>query len=236
MKDYMRLWADELIAHRPREFKSKVSIVGERDQLSGRGGQLARVRLRVEPAGLFEIVDSVSSDEELRGLNLQQFGYPDWFIFGLLDVLMVLPSGPLNQMRVILEAVDYAPIKSYPAVFRLAGQDAGSKIAEAASHPSWAHLVAIMTTGLSCPVCNWELRRPAWYSGAPSGVVCASCGIHFGYDDCAAGDLMQRLEAWRSWRRKWIEAGMTWHSTERQAPNGWDPAIRLKQLESKPWW
>jgi hypothetical protein len=126
MSDYLKLWADELLKRSSFTPKSKIAVVGERNQHLGPRFEFAKVQLSVEPASRFEVVDAVVPNEELR-----QLGYPDWVVFGLLDVLMVAKSAPLTNVRVVLEKVEHHPVDSSPMAFRHAGRDAGHKIIEA---------------------------------------------------------------------------------------------------------
>lgn len=126
MTDYLKLWADGLLKRRSLTLKSKITVVGERNQHLGPRFEFAKVQITVEPAPSFEVVDIVPGNEELR-----QLGYPDWAVFGLLDVLIVAESSPLTNIRVILEKVEHHPVDSSQMAFRQAGRDAGRKIMQA---------------------------------------------------------------------------------------------------------
>jgi len=130
MKDYLTLWADGLIKQNPLPLRKTITVTGERNQHLGPIWQKATVQLKVEPASSFEVIDAVPVDAELHS-----FGYPDWVVLGLLDVLMVAFSAPLKTLRVILEKAEYDPVDSSPAAFRQAGRDAGRKIIEALREP-----------------------------------------------------------------------------------------------------
>ena len=123
MKDYLKLWAEELPKLGSITLKSKITVTGERDQHLGPRWEFAKIQVSIEPAPSFEVVDAVPANEELR-----QFGYHDWAVFGLLDVLMVAESAPLTNVRVILEKAEHHPVDSSQMAFRQAGRDAGRKI------------------------------------------------------------------------------------------------------------
>ena len=89
-----------------------------------------------------------------------------------------------------------------------------------------------MTRELMCPVCGFELGAPAWKGPSALDEICPSCGIHFGYDDFAGGNLAPRPDIYRKWRQRWIADGMRWFSRGRRMPSGWDPDKQLKQLEN----
>jgi hypothetical protein len=62
----------------------------------------------------------------------------------------------------------------------------------------------------ACPVCDYLLDFPPWFSDSPSYGICPSCGIQFGYDDEAGGDRAQRAQIYQEWRRLWIAKGKEW--------------------------
>ncbi len=126
MTDYLKLWTDGLLKRSSLTLKSKITVVGERNQHLGPRWEFAKVQVSVEPASSFEVVDAVPANEELR-----QLGYPDWAIFGLLDVLVVAESAPLTNVRVTLEKAEHHPVDSSAMAFRQAGRDAGRRILEA---------------------------------------------------------------------------------------------------------
>ncbi len=126
MKDYLTLWGKELQEQYSFPVDRTVIVVGERDRHLGPRWEKAKVQVTVEPATVFEVIDAAPDDKEL-----QKFGYPDWVVFGPLDVLMVAFSSPVRNVRIILEKAEYDPVDSSAMAFRQAGRDAGRKIIEA---------------------------------------------------------------------------------------------------------
>lgn len=64
------------------------------------------------------------------------------------------------------------------------------------------------TTGSqSCPACGLALPFAPWEEGSPSDEICPRCGIQFGYDDVADGDVKKRALIYARWRDRWIAAG-----------------------------
>jgi hypothetical protein len=126
MTDYLKLWVDGLLKRTSLTLKSRVTVVGERNQHLGPRFEFAKVQVSVEPSASFQVVDAVPANEELR-----QLGYPDWAIFGLLDVLVVAESAPLTKVRVTLEKAEHHPVDTSAMAFRHAGRDAGRRILEA---------------------------------------------------------------------------------------------------------
>jgi hypothetical protein len=81
-----------------------------------------------------------------------------------------------------------------------------------------------------CPVCGYDLGFPAWTDLSPSDEICPSCGIQFGYEDAAGGDIKRRSLIYQQWRIQWIQKGMPWNSLGIEPPNNWDPKEQLKNL------
>lgn len=108
-----------------RPLQSVVEIIGTRKKHLGPRIDYAKVTMRVEPSGVFEVVDLVDEQDGSR-----RFGFPDKFVSGLLDALGVSRSEPDLALRVILTSADHHPIDSSPQAFVEAGRDAGRKLAE----------------------------------------------------------------------------------------------------------
>ena len=125
MKDYLNLWPQELQKLRSLGLKSKITVIGERNQHLGPRWESAKVQISIEPAAHFEVIDSAPPDELAR-----REGYLDWAVFGLLDVLMVSESAPLKDVRITIEKVEHDNVDSSRMAFRQAGRDAGRKIIE----------------------------------------------------------------------------------------------------------
>jgi hypothetical protein len=125
MKDYLKLWPEELLKLGSLTLKSRITATGERNQHLGPRWEFAKVQVSVEPAAKFEVFDNAVADEEAR-----QKGYLDWTVFGLLDVLMVTESAPLRNVHIILDKVEHHAVDSTLMAFRHAGRDAGRKIME----------------------------------------------------------------------------------------------------------
>lgn len=82
-----------------------------------------------------------------------------------------------------------------------------------------------------CPVCGYRLNEPSWLDDrSASFEICPSCGIQFGYDDVAGGDMEKRSEVYRSWRAEWVQRGMPWESIGMATPDSWNPQEQLKNI------
>jgi hypothetical protein len=81
-----------------------------------------------------------------------------------------------------------------------------------------------------CFVCGFGgLYEPPWNNGAGSDEICPSCGIHFGYDDAAGGDVAAREVVYRERRARWLADGMKWWSSE-GPPADWDAEAQLRAV------
>jgi hypothetical protein len=83
------------------------------------------------------------------------------------------------------------------------------------------------TGAFTCPVCGWTGLDEAPYDahGCPSYEICPCCGVEHGYDDASSAHDALRAE--------WIARGMSWWSSVRSSPVGWDPVAQLAALERR---
>lgn len=123
MKDYLKLWQQELVKLTSLKLKSRVTIIGERNKHLGPRWEFARIQITIEPAPNLEVIDLCPDNEEAR---LE--GFLDWVVFGLLDVVMLTESAPLKDIRIILEKAEIDAVNSSCMAFRHAGRDAGRKL------------------------------------------------------------------------------------------------------------
>jgi hypothetical protein len=82
-----------------------------------------------------------------------------------------------------------------------------------------------------CPVCGYTLGFEPWHGYSASDDICPCCGIQFGYDDAAGGDMQRRQGVYEQWRQRWIKKGMPWDSAGiEDPPPNWDPRTQLNRL------
>ena len=81
-----------------------------------------------------------------------------------------------------------------------------------------------------CPACGYELDQPAWIGLNPSDEICPSCGIQYGYDDAAGGNLQLRQQIYNRWREEWIMQGMPWSSVGIPTPPNWNPHEQVQRI------
>jgi len=125
MKDFLQSWSEDLCSSSPLSLRATVEVLGERSADIGPRSEKAKVRVVAHPADRFEVVNKMSKTEALDRL-----GHPEAVVFGILDVLMVSMTAPLRNVRLVLDQVEFDPIRSSAMAFRQAGRDAGRKIVE----------------------------------------------------------------------------------------------------------
>jgi hypothetical protein len=85
-----------------------------------------------------------------------------------------------------------------------------------------------------CPACGYNgLAEAPWVEDMPSDEICPSCGIQFGYDDAAGGDIERRSRIYADWRARWRSAGCPWSSQGHQPPPDWDPEEQLRRVPAR---
>jgi len=85
--------------------------------------------------------------------------------------------------------------------------------------------------GYMCPACGYDkLDEQPWTEESASYEICSSCGIEFGYDDWAGGDVQARQDAYAAWRHRWRAGGMRWFSPSEAPPPDWDPVSQLERV------
>ncbi len=81
-----------------------------------------------------------------------------------------------------------------------------------------------------CPVCGYNLDFMPWKGISASDEICPCCGIQYGYDDAAGGDVSKRNSIYKEWQNHWIKEGMPWKSMGIDPPENWDPVKQLKNI------
>ena len=71
----------------------------------------------------------------------------------------------------------------------------------------------------------------SWRADSAADELCPCCGIQFGYDDAAGGDLSKRTMIYQEWRKRWIARGIPWDSAEiEEPPHIWNLRERPDKL------
>jgi hypothetical protein len=126
MKNYIELWASNLLGRKSFQLQGTFAVVGERKAHMGARCEIAAIRATIRPAESFQVyVDEVSNRGEIEAK-----GYLDAAVFGILDVLLVGANYPLTEVAIVFHAFDVHPVESSVSAFRQAGRDAGRKILE----------------------------------------------------------------------------------------------------------
>lgn len=126
MKNYLKLWADNILERKSFQLQSGFEVVGERKAHLGARCEIATIRLAVRPAESFQVYSS----DLFNYSEVSENGYLDAAVFGILDVLLVGANYPLTEIAIIFRAFDIDPVESSIPAFRQAGRDAGRKILE----------------------------------------------------------------------------------------------------------
>jgi hypothetical protein len=124
MKNYIELWAENLKRRKSFQLNGSFEIVGERNAHLGGRCEIATIRLTVRPAESFQVY----ADELSNLKEVEENGYLDAAVFGILDILIVGESHPLTEVAILFQSMDIHPIESSASAFRQAGRDAGRKI------------------------------------------------------------------------------------------------------------
>jgi hypothetical protein len=93
--------------------------------------QIASVTLRVSPADKFELKNEVTLTKELVELQ-----FPEFAIFGFLDVIMTADSLDTTQIRIAVESAVIDSIGTSAFAFREAGRDAARKLLQTLKLPT----------------------------------------------------------------------------------------------------
>jgi hypothetical protein len=126
MKNYLKLWTDNILERKSFQLQSGLEVVGERKAHLGARCEIATIRLTVTPAENFQVYFSEVSNYD----EVVENGYLDAAVFGILDVLLVGANYPLTEIAIIFRTFEIDPIESNVPAFRQAGRDAGRKILE----------------------------------------------------------------------------------------------------------
>jgi hypothetical protein len=79
-----------------------------------------------------------------------------------------------------------------------------------------------------CPVCGFYLDFYPWVGKSPSDEICPCCGIQFGNDDMAGGDINKRRLIYYQWKQQWITEKMPWRSMGITPPKHWNPQSQVR--------
>lgn len=108
--------------------RESTEVEGVREANLGPRWEFAKIRLKAEPCDHFEVQKAVGPNQS----KLDNEGYLDAAVMGLLDVLLVSGQSPLKNVRVTLIGAEEHEVDSSCNAFRLAGRDAGKKLMDMA--------------------------------------------------------------------------------------------------------
>ena len=99
-----------------------IVVTGECDRHLGAMKQVAAVKVAIFPSEEFDVLNEAHMTAELRALK-----FPEYAIFGFLDVVMTDDFFGTGNIRIVVKEGHVHPIDSSPLAFREAGRAAGKK-------------------------------------------------------------------------------------------------------------
>jgi hypothetical protein len=127
MKNYLEEWAVSVQKRPSSTLKAPVEITGVRNQHMGPRWEFATINLKIEPAEGFSVNTALLPSQA----HLEENGYLNAAVMGLLDILLTAEAAPLKNINVIFLNVEEHPIDSSQMAFRQAGRDAARKLLKA---------------------------------------------------------------------------------------------------------
>jgi elongation factor G len=121
--NYLKEWSSSVISLPSAKLRKAVEVEGLRDKHLGPRWEYAKVKLRIEPAESFEV-----GFEMPRIAGSERATFMDAVIMGLLDVVVVMETSPMIDIRVTLVELIEHEVDSSQRAFRMAGRDAGQNL------------------------------------------------------------------------------------------------------------
>ncbi|MFC2952965.1 hypothetical protein ACFOOP_13580 [Marinicaulis aureus] len=116
-KSIIEEWGATLIHRSNRYIKMPLTVEGKIDRCFSATTHKAFGRVSIRPADKLEFGFNGYADQELY--------FAKWFVFGVLDILLI--EG-LGKIAVDVIDIEIDPISSSAEAFRSAGRDAGKKV------------------------------------------------------------------------------------------------------------
>jgi hypothetical protein len=126
MTEQLRRWADSLESLPPIRLRKVLEVVGEQDRHIGPRWESARVTFRLEPHDGLDLRITTSSKLE----RMEELLFLTEAAYGLLDVLLTQPSGPIRDISIVIIDAESSETDSSKHAFRMAGRNAGRKVLE----------------------------------------------------------------------------------------------------------
>ena len=120
MVDYLDLWQQERSALQYRSLRRAYALSGAYEGHLPEGLTSVRVKFTAEPSERFEVVNLVPADTQLDALK-----YPDYFVLGLLDVLMAVAPDFPKRIGITLHDIVCDRDMTAPIAVRFAGRNGG---------------------------------------------------------------------------------------------------------------
>ena len=120
MVDYLDLWQQERFALQDRSLRCACALSGTFKGHLPAGPTLVRVKFAAEPSKSLKVVNLVPADPRLDALK-----YPDYFVLGLLDVLMAATPDLPKRIAITLHDIESDRDMTAPIAVRFAGRNGG---------------------------------------------------------------------------------------------------------------
>lgn len=127
---YLKDWFSDLESKPGITWKKNISITGECNRHIGPSIWFASVTLGLSPSDQFEVENTL--DPKVAEL-IQDRGWYDYIVYGVLDVMLATPTSPIRNFRLIINQVGFNEVESNQTAFRLAARDAAIKALDMSS-------------------------------------------------------------------------------------------------------
>ncbi|MGE5265210.1 MAG: hypothetical protein ACM3S0_17665 [Acidobacteriota bacterium] len=126
MSDYVQLWCNNLLSRSSYTVSQQFETWGECNKHVGPSYWYAKVNITLGPSPDLQVIDNM---EKVKSDRLNQAGWFDQIVYGVLDVMLTDFSAPCKTFRLTILDVQIHDVDSNAIAFRLAGKDAARKIA-----------------------------------------------------------------------------------------------------------
>ena len=123
-KNFFTDWHDNIIATTGTSWTQVVNVTGSCRQYAGPRILYASIVVDFLPNDQFEVSEVLDSESS----NVANtYGWFEYIVFGVLDVMLTVPSLPIKNFKLSIREIKYNDIESNQIAFRLAGRDAAVK-------------------------------------------------------------------------------------------------------------
>lgn len=114
-------WFHDLMNRKSEEWRETISVTGSCRKHLGPRTLFAVVSLDFLPTEQFEINSTL---DPAIAKHIQEQGWYQYIIFGILDVMLTTKITPIRNFKIVIREVDFNEIETNQIAFRLAARDA----------------------------------------------------------------------------------------------------------------